>query len=135
MISVLVRTESLVDRTLGVWLIDGEHFCHVLEDTVRPLGIKLNGVTAIPAGIYRLSLENSPKFGKNCPTINGVSGFTGVRVHGGNKPEDSEGCPLVAFNRIGNEIHGQAKDALVERLLKNYGSSFLVIVDHFRKLP
>jgi hypothetical protein len=134
-IATLKRLESCADRTLGVLLFDGIHFCHTLEDIVRPTGIKVNGETAIPAGIYRLSLENSPKFGKNCPSILGVPGFSGVRVHGGNGPKDTNGCPLVAFNRVGNSIQGQAKDALAERLTLNGGSCLLIIVDYFKHLP
>lgn len=32
------------------------------------------------------------------PEIIGVPGWVGARYHTGNKPEDSEGCPLPGFN-------------------------------------
>ena len=40
--------------------------------------------------------------------------FTGVRVHGGNDIDDTDGCPLVAYNRTGEKtIQGRAdKDLL-----------------------
>lgn len=135
MIATLIRTEALADRTMGVWLFDGVHFCHTLEDVVRGPGIKVKGKTAIPAGLYRLSLETSPKYGPDTPTINDVPGFVGIRVHGGNGPDDTEGCALVAFNRSGDTIQGQAKTELVKRLKANGGACLLVIVDHFRPLP
>lgn len=135
MIATILRLEAFEDRTLGVWLFDGQHFCYTLEDAIRPPGIKVKGCTAIPGGLYRLTLETSPRFGPDTPTILDVPNFIGIRVHGGNDPKDTEGCPLVAFERVGNSVRGQAKDPLVSRLKKNGGSCLLTIVDHFRKIP
>lgn len=131
----LVRTEATTDRTLGRLLINGEHFCHVLEDTLRPRGVKVAGVTAIPAGLYRVTLEKSPKFKRIMPTIKGVPNFEGVRIHGGNRPEDTEGCPLVAFNRSGLVIHGAAEKALAVKIQEAGGSCLLAIIDHLEGLP
>lgn len=131
----LVRTEAITDRTLGRLLVNGEHFCHVLEDTLRPRGVKVAGVTAIPAGLYRVTLEKSPKFKRIMPTIKGVPNFEGVRIHGGNRPEDTEGCPLVAFNRSGLVIHGAAEKALAAKIQEAGGSCLLAIIDHLEGLP
>lgn len=131
----LVRTEATADRTLGQLLVNGEHFCHVLEDTLRPRGVKVAGVTAIPAGLYRVTLEKSPKFKRIMPTIKGVPNFEGVRIHGGNRPEDTEGCPLVAFNRSGLVIHGAAEKALAVKIQEAGGSCLLAIIDHLEGLP
>jgi len=30
----LIRTDAYADRTIGQLLANGEHFCHVLEDTL-----------------------------------------------------------------------------------------------------
>jgi hypothetical protein len=81
-----------------------------LEDTVRKPGdAKVPGQTALPAGRYRVTLENSPRFGPDTLTLTGfVNGFlskvpgatathTGVRVHGGNLVTDTDGCPLVGL--------------------------------------
>lgn len=132
---VLVRTEARTDRTLGQLLVNGEHFCHVLEDTLRPRGVKVAGVTAIPAGLYRVILELSPKFKRIMPTILGVPNFEGIRMHGGNRPEDTEGCPLVAFNRSGLVIHGTAEKELTAKIRGAGGSCLLVIIDHLEGLP
>lgn len=131
----LVRTEAAADRTLGQLLANGEHFCHVLEDTLRPHGVKVAGVTAIPAGLYRVTLEKSPKFKRIIPTILGVPNFEGVRMHGGNRPEDTEGCPLVAFNRSGLVIQGTAEADLTKLIKDAGGSCLLAIIDHLEALP
>lgn len=131
----LVRTEAAADRTLGQLLANGEHFCHVLEDTLRPHGVKVAKVTAIPAGLYRVTLEKSPKFGRVMPTILGVPNFEGVRMHGGNRPEDTEGCPLVAFNRSGLVIQGTAEKELTAKIQTAGGSCLLAIIDHLEGLP
>lgn len=85
-----------------------------LEDTVRRPGeAKVDGETALPAGRYRVTLENSPRFGPNTMTLTGyvdgdsskglykTPGMTdthkAVRVHGGNFVTDTEGCPLVGL--------------------------------------
>lgn len=131
----LVRTEATADRTMGVLLANGEHFCHVLEDTLRPRGVKVAGVTAIPAGLYRVTLEQSPKFKRIMPTILAVPNFEGVRMHGGNRPEDTEGCPLVAFNRSGLVIQGTAEKELTQKIKDAGGSCLLAIIDHLEPLP
>lgn len=131
----LIRTEAAADRTLGVLLANGEHFCHVMEDTVRPQGVKVPGVTAIPAGLYRVTLEKSPKFGRVMPTIKNVKDFDGIRIHGGNKPEDTEGCPLVAFNRSGLVIQGTAEKDLAQKIKDAGGSCLIAILDHFAAVP
>lgn len=131
----LVRTDAQDDRTLGELLLNGVRFCYTLEDQVRPAGVKIKGKTAIPAGLYRVKLTMSPKFGRITPQIMDVENFDGVRMHGGNKPEDTEGCPLVAFNRAGNMIQGTAEAALLGKIQEAGGSCLLAIVDHFGPVP
>lgn len=131
----LVRTDAQDDRTLGELLLNGVRFCYTLEDQVRPAGVKVKGKTAIPAGLYRVKLTMSPKFGRITPQIMDVESFDGVRMHGGNKPEDTEGCPLVAFKRIGNMIQGTAEAALLAKIKEAGGSCLLVVVDHLAPIP
>ena len=57
--------------------------------------VKRPGLTAIPAGRYRVGLSKSKRFGKLLPELFGVPQFDAIRIHGGNKPEDTEGCILV----------------------------------------
>ena len=131
----LIRTDAQDDRTLGELHLNGSRFCYTLEDLVRAEGVKIKGKTAIPAGLYRVKLTMSPKFGRITPQILGVENFDGVRMHGGNDPVDTEGCPLVAFNRAGNKIQGTAEAALVTKIQEAGGSCLLAIVDHFEPVP
>jgi len=105
----LQRLPSDEFRTHGDLLIDDEPFCVTLEDKVR--ASKIHGKTAIPAGKYLITMENSPRFGPNTLTVNDVPGFTGVRIHAGNTEADTEGCPLVGLVRTGNSI-GRSRETL-----------------------
>lgn len=89
-------------RMFGVLSVDGTYECETLEDPPRE--VKVAGKTAIPAGRYRVTLENSPKFGPDTITINDVSGFTHIRIHAGNSENDTDGCPLVGQERTETTI-------------------------------
>ena len=49
----------------------------------------------IPDGTYTVSVTYSPRFKKMMPLIAHVPGRSGIRIHGGIKPEHSTGCVLV----------------------------------------
>lgn len=66
-------------------------FC--LEDTVRKL--KIPHKTAIPAGRYEVRMTLSSRFGIVLPELVDVPFYTGIRIHAGNKPEDTDGCIVV----------------------------------------
>lgn len=107
-------------RTPGELFLNGVFWCYTVEDPVREvLGRpvhewKIPGETAIPADRYLLSLEDSPRFGKDTPTIHGVEGFSGVRMHAGNDHEHTEGCPLVGYELTaeGEIAYGQTRAAV-----------------------
>lgn len=50
----------------------------------------------IPDGTYMVSVTYSPRFKKMMPLIGNVPGRSGIRIHGGTKPEHSTGCVLVS---------------------------------------
>jgi hypothetical protein len=85
--------------TIGELFIDGEFICFTLEDTVRKYGEKIYGKTAIPKGLYEIAISYSNKFKKLLPLLLNVPFFTGIRIHSGNKAEDTEGCILVGKNK------------------------------------
>lgn len=101
------------DSTGGRVFINGKFFGYSLEDPARPANVKIHGQTAIGEGIYSAQIVASPKFG----TVLGISnvvGFTHTLFHGGNKATDTEGCILIAKNRLNkNTIQGTLKSELV----------------------
>jgi len=118
----VIRYEYLPDRTLGELEIDGKFFCYTLEDRVRPPGEKVYGETAIPEGDYKVTIE--PFRGdknKMYPYLHNVPMFTGVCIHGGNKPEDSLGCILVGFNKDDGTIYGSAVKELSAKMQQEKG--------------
>lgn len=109
--------------TIGRFYIDGIRLCESLEDTDRGLTDdmsfneikrkKIEGVTAIPKGTYKVVLSRSPKFcnriwaakwGGRTPEIVGVKGFSAIRIHPGTDENSTEGCPLVGDNTIKGKI-------------------------------
>lgn len=86
-----------------------EWFCNTMEPTARKLTSrmpqtvirrhKIIGKTAIPTGRYRILITRSRRFGRWLPLLLNVKGFEGIRIHAGNKPEDTRGCILLGFNR------------------------------------
>lgn len=104
---MLVRDHYYPDATLGRLYIDGGLTCYTLEDTDRRLedgGQKIAGQTAIPRGIYPITITQSARFGKLLPLLSNVPGFAGVRIHPGNTSADTEGCILVGSSRAENTL-------------------------------
>ena len=94
--------------TLGRLYRNGLFFCFTCEDEDRHLeggkNVKIKALTAIPRGMYLVTVSMSKRFGKKLPEIHGVPGFEGIRIHGGNKAENSEGCILVGSVRTKNGV-------------------------------
>ena len=96
--NLLLERQSLKDdRTLGQLWIDGEHFAWTLDDAVRDR--KIPNQTAIPSGRYEVVVTFSERFKKPLPLLLKVPNFEGVRFHGGNGPDDTEGCILIGEQR------------------------------------
>lgn len=85
MILNLIRSPSTGGCTFGKLDIDGQHECITLE---RP-------DVQIPAGKYPIEMTWSPRFSKDLPLLDLVTGRTDIRIHAGNWPRDTEGCILV----------------------------------------
>jgi hypothetical protein len=114
----LIREPSQGGATLGSLYLNDVWQCWTLEDQlreprqtrVRPamdpgdaarwvMSWKQPGQTAIPAGLYRVKLTMSTRFGVVLPEVFDVPGFSGIRIHAGNTPADTEGCLLVGHTR------------------------------------
>ena len=123
---ILIQREIFTARTtIGDVFLGGKNFCYSLEDTVRAKGIKVPGETAIPAGIYKWHITYSSRFKRDMISIytesngyqliaEGIS-FKGLRIHGGNDHEDTEGCPLFAFIKVSDvKIYKTAEKDLLK---------------------
>ncbi len=103
---ITVKREQFLPRcTIGRLFIDGVYECYTLEDAVRETADpverwKIPGETAIPRGLYPVTLTLSHRFKKVLPLLGNVRGFSGVRIHSGNTHEDTEGCILVGASRL-----------------------------------
>ena len=116
----LKRIALKANYTIGHLYVDGKYFCDTLEDTVRDLNKngkfdnrekKIAGATAIPYGIYEVTLKvRSPRYSKikkyvdfcgaYMPRLLKVSDFEGILVHPGNTEKDTDGCLLVGQNKV-----------------------------------
>lgn len=123
---ILRRDWPLLDRTIGR-LYDGEEWlCYTCEDVVRKddpstpedEGKKVWGKTAIPTGVYDVTLTYSPKFKAILPELHKVPNFTGIRIHKGNTEDDTHGCILVGQTKDVSGVYDckPALDALITRI-------------------
>jgi len=101
--------------TVGKLSVDGQFECLILEDRCREdvpgtwtPALKIKGQTAIPYGIYPVVISFSQRFGRVLPLLMNVPDFTGIRIHPGNAPKDTEGCLLPGITRdtdfVGNSL-------------------------------
>lgn len=127
---------------IGKLYIDGQYVCDTLEDTDRGLDDKMSeeeilskkikGETAIPTGIYQVTITYSPKYKKNMPLINNVKGYSGIRIHSGNTNKDTEGCVLVGLNKeVGKVLNSRKMYNVLFRELVSYNGK--IIIDIRRK--
>lgn len=111
----LIREPSQHGATLGVLFVDGVFEAWTLEDEIR--AVKIPGQTAIPAGRYPVLMTWSPRFSRVLPEVRNVPNFVGVRIHAGNRKEDTEGCILVGEHR-GDAWIGDSRSALARLMTK-----------------
>ena len=137
--------------TIGRLYINGVYFCDTIEDTDRGLrqdmppavirAIKRKGITAIPTGRYRVTLDvQSPKFKTKpiyqfcdgyLPRLINVNGFEGVLIHIGNTAKDTEGCLLVGKNtKVGKVLESRKVFmALYDRLMQGYQEGIYITIE------
>lgn len=138
----LIRIANRPTYCIGKLYIDGVYVMDTLEDTDRGLDdtmdveeikkLKVYGKTAIPTGIYPVTITYSPKFKKNLPLLLNVKGYEGVRIHQGNTDKDTLGCILVGQNKQVGKVLNSRKmfDILYKELVKTKGR---IIIDIQRK--
>ncbi|MDJ1494537.1 DUF5675 family protein [Cytophagaceae bacterium DM2B3-1] len=102
---LLVRDEFTSDYTTGKLYVNGKFFCYTVEDMVRTGEItlvKVPGLTAIPAGSYKVENTYSAKFGVMMLLVLNVRGFSGIRIHNGVSAQSTEGCIVTSYTRLKN---------------------------------
>lgn len=135
--------------TIGRLYIDGQYFCDTIEDTDRglrqdlPLSVnqakKRRGVTAIPVGRYRVTLDVfSQRFSKKkqydftrgyLPRLVNVPAFDGILIHIGNTAADSEGCILVGRNtKVGMVLESTKTFKALYEVLKSASEPIYITV-------
>jgi len=115
----LKRTRKSKVATFGSIFIDGKFVCYSLEDIVRKdpnpgtpeNEAKVYAETAIPAGTYKVQITFSQRFQKKLPILIEVPGFTGIRIHKGNRSKDTMGCILVGMAPSGDDWLGLSTEA------------------------
>ena len=140
----LSHTDTLTTSAL---FVGHELYALVPEDP--PQDVKVKHHTRIPAGRYRLTLEDSPKFtpkyGHLMLTVCDVPGFEGIRIHKGNSPADTSGCILPNAQAMINPdkddtfyMSGTAYDALyheVGTFLEQGGEVWITVRDESFLFP
>lgn len=105
--NLVLEREGTNDETgavFGKLYVDGDFFGYTLE----------NSSTSIVPGEYQLGTRFSPKLLSNKIEII-VPGRSYLMFHGGNTPDDSAGCVLLAENRIDDStIKGDLSSKLYE---------------------
>lgn len=116
MMEILSIRKIFTDKsTISNLFVDGNAEAYVLEDHDKGLTdsmsleeinkIKVFGQTCIPYGRYKVIVTKSERFSKMAghdiylPLLLNVKGFDGVRIHAGNKPDDTDGCLIPGMNK------------------------------------
>lgn len=113
---ILTRSEFTDTSTIGeLNVANGLFKSATLEDTVRR--VKKFGETAIPAGLYRVVLTTSFKFGF-VPHLLNVPYFESILIHNGNSPENTHGCILVGkYDHVQKNWIGESRNTLKSLML------------------
>lgn len=106
----LVRKRKTNTYTIGKLYLDGKYICDTLEPPEQGLH------PCIPESTYKITLDvKSPKYSKKkhwfyrdinfkMPRLLDVPGRSGILIHSGNSPVDTQGCIVVGFNTVVGEL-------------------------------
>jgi len=121
---LLQRTTKTAQSTEGKLFVGNEFQCFTLEPVYReqanmPVSAwKVFGSTAIPVGTYAVEVTYFYRDQYYSPLLDNVPGFSGVRIHIGNYPKDTEGCILVGTQVGVDQVLNSrvAFDALMDKV-------------------
>jgi len=115
---ILDRLYQRGNATIGRFSFQGVPICWSLEDVHRD--VKIAGETRIPEGHYRLSKITAGRYyqayndrwnHQYAIGVEGVPGFTHIRIHTGNKPEHTEGCILTGTSVLSDDTLSNSRGA------------------------
>ena len=112
------RSAASSGGTRGTFFINGEQICRTIEPSPHVEH------PCIPTGNYSVLVTYSPKFKKPLPLLIGVKGRSGIRIHGGTRPEHTQGCICVPLDKL---------PSIVERItsaINNHEEVRIYITDH-----
>lgn len=114
--------------TIGKLMIGDKKLCDTLEP---PRNVKH---PCIPQGEYEISYQHSSKYGRKMPFLLRVPGRTGIMIHTGNIPSDTQGCVLVGENKCVGALINSKKtfgelDNIIDSVIALTGSVKLKVVD------
>jgi hypothetical protein len=90
----VIREKVVGGATMGELGVNGQTLCYTLEPAP---GGGSEGKGAIPEGTYTAHLRYDKKDQWRIQ-LDDVPGFTGIQIHIGNYPKDTEGCILVGMD-------------------------------------
>lgn len=102
--------------------------CDVLEP---PVGVPH---PCIKAGTYEIEYQYSKKYGCNMPFLQDVKGRSGIMIHTGNIPSETQGCLLVGRNKVVGAVIESRKtfdslNDIIEGLMNLTGKVTITIKD------
>lgn len=150
---LLRRIARCETYTIGHLYVDGAYVCDTCEDKDRGISqsmsqaviraIKRKGVTAIPTGRYRVTMDvRSQKFSQKryernygfcdgyLPRLINVPGYEGVLIHIGNTAKDTDGCILVGKNtKVGKVLESRATFVKLYEKMKNAKGMIYITIE------
>ena len=137
----LKRDTYTSKTTIGKLYLNDVFICDTLEDVCRDMNkdgdlddsgeSKIYGETAIPSGIYKITLAMSPRFKKLLPLLHDIKNYSSVLIHHGNWAKDTHGCILVGTRGKDALLGGTSLKALVKLMqeLTKYTEYQIIIID------
>lgn len=87
----LQRQKKKPEYTAGILTVNDRFRWPSLEPGTKGKG-------PIPAGRYKITMYDSPRFKRAVPLLHDVPGFTYIEIHWGNWPRETRGCPMIGVS-------------------------------------
>ncbi len=113
----LERKWLTTESTIGELTIEGDDQFKLYTLELPWLDNK-SDVSCIPMGLYEVAMLPSYRFNHYMPTLLHVPKRSGVLIHVGNYPRDTQGCILIGMLRQANAVTDsrRAFDLLKEKM-------------------